>query len=56
MTTTHDDDDSDPHWDDDMDDLLWAEAGGYAAGLSRPGRRPVAVHPGPDDGSDDIPF
>lgn len=41
-------------WDEDMEQLAWAEAGGYAAGLPRP----VLRHPSFVDVymCDDIPF
>lgn len=43
-------------WNADMEQLRWAEAGGYAAGLARPCARRPAPIPAVDDGSNDIPF
>lgn len=41
--------------DEEDADLTWAEAGGYSAGLSRPGRC-TTTSAAPDDGSNDIEF
>lgn len=46
-------------WDEEQAQTLWAERGGYAAGLGRPGRRMQAPRHAPvamADLSEDIPF
>lgn len=43
-------------WNADMEQLRWAEAGGYTAGLARPCARRPAYTATVDDGSNDIPF